>query len=139
MTGFRWGALFFSTLLLFGSAASNSSDKKADNKQIDKHNESNSQGSKESNTERKPGGEESKDKGGQSRDKEHEPLSPRDHEVLDRALDEHADKADKEKAQSLCEKCKACYNSGDCDLQCVKDKCGSKTKEPNKKVSDGKE
>jgi hypothetical protein len=53
-------------------------------------------------------------------------LTKEDREVLDRALSPNASKADREKAEKLCEKCKGCYNAGDCDIECVRENCGKK-------------
>ena len=51
-------------------------------------------------------------------------LTPDEQRLLDRALAPNATAADKANAQKLCGKCKPCFNGNECNLQCIKDRCG---------------
>ena len=51
-------------------------------------------------------------------------LTEAEKQLLDRALSPNATKADKEAAQRLCGKCKPCFNGNECNLTCVRDRCG---------------
>lgn len=52
-------------------------------------------------------------------------LTPAEQQLLDRALAPGASAQDKERARSLCKKCKPCFDGNVCDLKCVKDHCAN--------------
>jgi len=51
-------------------------------------------------------------------------LTDAEQRLLDRALSPNATAADKAAAQKLCGKCKPCFNGNECDLNCIKKRCG---------------